>query len=510
MTATLNPTLSSLADWWRRSGSIGRVQVAGESMTPLIGDGDRVRVRAGARLSRGDVVVACTRGTLVVHRVTGRKAGLVVLRGDNSPIGDPPVRPEDILGRVTAVERGGALTAGGLSARLDTPVARAVARATTVYANLQAATGRGPRPCVIQAAALRAQRAVVGSMSPEDQFLLLTARLHVSHGAAVRARALISDGLDWAAVARRAWLGQLGPLVYNGVRQLGEEAGVPRQAVDRLRALYVGNLLRSRKSNALLVETLGLLEAEGIEVLGHKGVALTATVFDDAALHISGDIDLSVRDAERPRAERATRGVRQPLVEAFPTRREPDCFHIELDGTAHHDLDPSLFGAGRWRTGSFDWDGIWRRARPVSVCGRAMLVPCATDLILTLVANGVRRGFTPVRLVSDVAEAIGHFGDDVDWELFGDVARTTGLDHRSWIALGLAADWFEAQVPARLLEPPRGFRPAVYERALLEAKRRQPFLRLPTRVLWAGSVPGALCAAMRLARGRPQRTVQGR
>jgi len=147
----------------------------------------------------------------------------------------------------------------------------------------------------------------------------------------------------------------------------------------------------------------------------------------------------------------------------------------------------------------FDWEGIWRRADRVALGDRSMLVPCPADLILTLVANAVRRGFTPVRLVAGIAETIAHFGGEVDWRHYEEIARHTRLDRRSWIALGLAADWFDALVPAHLLEPPEGFRPAAYERLLLEVKRRRPFARLPTRLLWAGSVPRAAWVAIQLA-----------
>jgi hypothetical protein len=61
-------------------------------------------------------------------------------------------------------------------------------------------------------------------------------------------------------------------------------------------------------------------------------------------------------------------------------------------------------------------------------------------------------------------------------------------------------DWCGARVPARLLEPPPDLALAAWERAFLAAKHRQPFRRLPTRVLWAGSHAGALRAAWALWR----------
>jgi hypothetical protein len=235
-----------------------------------------------------------------------------------------------------------------------------------------------------------------------------------------------------------------------------------------------------------------------VPVLAHKGVALALTVYPEPALRIAADLDLSVPDRDRRRAEEAVADVRDALVAANPDRRSESGFHIELDGTAHHDVDPSLSGGGRWATGPLDWEGIWRRAQPIDVAGREIFVPCATDLMLTLVANAVRRGFSPVRLVADIAAAATSLEPDIDWDQFERATGSSGLASRSWTALSLAIDWFGAPIPPTLAEAPRGLRTAFYERRLLQHKARRPFRRVPTSVLWAGTHHAAATAALRL------------
>lgn len=44
---------------------------------------------------------------LVLHRVKRCDAGVLALRGDNSPVEDPPLPPSRVLGRVRCVRRGG-------------------------------------------------------------------------------------------------------------------------------------------------------------------------------------------------------------------------------------------------------------------------------------------------------------------------------------------------------------------------------------------------------------------
>ncbi len=301
-------------------------------------------------------------------------------------------------------------------------------------------------------------------------------------------------------MAKLALLGQLGPLVYHGLGLLPAAVAVPDDTRAALQRQYVGNLLRGREQARFVDEILARLATAGIPVLAHKGLALSLTVYGDPALRIAGDIDLSVPDEQRARAEAAVADIRQGLVRDNPDRRSQHGHHVELDGTVHHDLDPARFGGGRWAAGSLDWAGTWDRARPATVGGHVVLVPCPEDLLITLVANSIRRGFSPVRLVADLAATVDRFGAELDWRQVEAALGASRLDRRSWLALGLARDWFAADIPARLLEPPGDLRLAAWEGALLSHKHRQPFARLPTSVLWAGSTPAALRQAWRLWR----------
>jgi hypothetical protein len=92
-----------------RGGSLGFV-AQGRSMWPFLRPGDYLVVEAASDrvAARGDVLLYRA-GTdrLVAHRVTGRKGDLLVLQGDRLWAAPEWVRPEQVLGRVVAVARGG-------------------------------------------------------------------------------------------------------------------------------------------------------------------------------------------------------------------------------------------------------------------------------------------------------------------------------------------------------------------------------------------------------------------
>jgi hypothetical protein len=84
----------------------------GWSMTPFIRDGDLIIVAPLRRTPpRIGEVVAFTRqgtGNLVVHRVILRRGAALLIQGDSiSACSDGMILPENLLGRVTSIERNG-------------------------------------------------------------------------------------------------------------------------------------------------------------------------------------------------------------------------------------------------------------------------------------------------------------------------------------------------------------------------------------------------------------------
>jgi hypothetical protein len=90
-----------------RGGLTVRVEVTGHSMAPFVRGGDVVTIAPCRRLSLGDVVAFTSDGRLTVHRIVEWTDSGLLARGDVAPSADPPFTREEVLGVVTAVERGG-------------------------------------------------------------------------------------------------------------------------------------------------------------------------------------------------------------------------------------------------------------------------------------------------------------------------------------------------------------------------------------------------------------------
>lgn len=105
-------------------------------MGPLARAGDFFIVESprSFRFRFGDVVAAAAGPWGVIHRVVGRRAGYLVLKGDASPRPDVPVRPSEIAGVVRGVEK-----REGRLIRFDTYRGRLVGAALAALSRLEGA-----------------------------------------------------------------------------------------------------------------------------------------------------------------------------------------------------------------------------------------------------------------------------------------------------------------------------------------------------------------------------------
>ncbi|HXZ28689.1 MAG TPA: S24/S26 family peptidase [Terriglobales bacterium] len=97
-----------LAETVRRHGR-ARLRVQGTSMLPSLRPGDLLQIecRLPAEIEAGAIVLYAREQRLFAHRLLRKQVlGALVVRGDRLARPDPPVRPEELLGEVTWVQRG--------------------------------------------------------------------------------------------------------------------------------------------------------------------------------------------------------------------------------------------------------------------------------------------------------------------------------------------------------------------------------------------------------------------
>jgi signal peptidase I len=100
---------SLAAELLQSSGKL-KLRATGASMLPTLWPGDLLTIQYSDfdQVKQGDVVLFLRQGRFFVHRVLSKtRLGheFLITRGDCMPQADRPVRPGELLGRVTKIER---------------------------------------------------------------------------------------------------------------------------------------------------------------------------------------------------------------------------------------------------------------------------------------------------------------------------------------------------------------------------------------------------------------------
>jgi hypothetical protein len=179
----------------------------------------------------------------------------------------------------------------------------------------------------------------------------------------------------------------------------------------------------------------------GIEALPLKGPALALTLYGDAALRQSTDLDLLVRRNDFPRAEALLLSQGFTGLGAL-SEHDRRFLHGELLVELHFELaSPRFF--------PFDIDGIWSRSRSSDFRGKPARAMSEGDLALYLCAHGLKHGFSRLIWILDIARALRGW-QPRDYQNLVLQARRQGLE--PWLLIGceVVRVMFPQQIPAAL------------------------------------------------------------
>jgi hypothetical protein len=297
---------------------------------------------------------------------------------------------------------------------------------------------------------------------PENELLLLCAHRGGGAEAAGRVSELARAGLDWDYLYRLARRHALLPLLYRGLKDAGPDT-TPREFRERLREKFRENATRNTLLAGELVRVARLFESEGVSVLAYKGPALAVQAYGELSLRRFVDLDIIVRRRDVARAGELLRslGFATPAGlnaahEKFLLRRQHNLAFTRDAGRLtvelHWEFAPAPFASVPVG------EGVWRRARTVSLLGAEVKTLAAEDLLLALCVHGTKHLWERLAWVCDVA-ALLNSQENLDWPALIRRARDSRVERMLHLALRLARGLLGARLPDDVLEATRA--PAV-------------------------------------------------
>jgi SAM-dependent methyltransferase len=300
-----------------------------------------------------------------------------------------------------------------------------------------------------------AATAPLAAPGPEEELLLLCARLRPAAEARRRMGELLAGPRDWARLVALALHHKVTPLLYRALARRREVPGEVRAALRRHQAEH------ARHGVALVGELLELvsgLERAGVPAIPFKGPALAELAYGSIAARLAGDLDLLVRpgDVARVAAELEARGyVEQtryrtgrpldPAEDAWYRHVQAEYVYLRpRDGMV---VEPHWTLAPRPLAVDFDLEAIWRRARRFPLAGREVLGMALEDLLLALAVHGSKHEWTELRWICDLAELAARH-PAIDWPEALARAEAQGCARMLRLGLALANRALGAPLPA--------------------------------------------------------------
>ncbi len=294
-------------------------------------------------------------------------------------------------------------------------------------------------------------------MRHEHNLILACARIPLSPGRIENVRKQLQKETDWPYLLETARQHGVLPLLAWHLTSTFSE-NLQEDILKNLRLFLRGNAQRSLFMMAELSTLLSLFKANGVLGLPYKGPCLAVTLYGNAVLRQSGDLDILVGPDNIPTACRILReqGYSHPhpssvnalqkkvwdfhdqYLHGLPFDRE-DGMSVDL----HRGIVPKQFGF------PLPWTRLQEAATMVAVPGISRPVPifAPEHIFLILCAHGEKHQWAQLLLICDIAQAVSTY-PQMDWSSLLEQARRIGNLRRLLLGLSLAHTVLEAPLAA--------------------------------------------------------------
>ena len=168
----------------------------------------------------------------------------------------------------------------------------------------------------------------IAQLTSEEHLLLSLCRLRFTDSQEEEIKEYVTNISDWDSFVKLSNEHGIIALSWHNLSELKLTGMIPAEFQEILHKAYFASLSRNTKIFKLLKEVLKVAEAENIETVLVKGLALESTVYENRGLRQMNDLDIVVRagDAIRLRKALLKNGfVSQPMISVLHEKVLPSC-----------------------------------------------------------------------------------------------------------------------------------------------------------------------------------------
>ena len=283
----------------------------------------------------------------------------------------------------------------------------------------------------------------------EVELMLCCARTVITPEVRFRINEIATQKVDWQLFLQLATSHGVRPLVYRTLHTVCWDV-LPEATRQELNDFYVTNSARNRFLGGELLHILQLFDAEQILAVPFKGPVLAARLYGSLELREFVDLDFLIRERDIPKAkEILSKQGYEPNLRS--TAIVPDSNDVEL-----HSASTGLMVELHWEflprrfVPVLAAEEVWNGIEPSVLWDRQIWSFSSQDMFLFLAVHGGKHSWSMLKWLCDVAEFI-QANPEMDWPRLFERAETLGALRTCRLAIYLAAELLQAEVPSNVV-----------------------------------------------------------
>jgi len=292
----------------------------------------------------------------------------------------------------------------------------------------------------------------VGANEPRNvRTLLLCAKPRLDQVSLARLREVTRSTPDWEELLAIASDHGLTPIFCKNIECAATDA-VSLSWRRRFRREFLRNSCRNLALTSELFNLLQAFESHAVCATAYKGPVLAVQAYGDVTMRQFSDLDILVPHAQIVEAENALLGLRyRPVVKGATAtrglRQIPGQYAYRKDAEMIVELHSEY--TLRYFPRRLNLQEMCKRRVPVDLTGREVLTFSPEDTLLLLSVHGSKHFWERLSWIADIA-ALMRTGRPINWNVALERAQAWRIQRMVLLGIGLAAEIFDADLPAQV------------------------------------------------------------
>ncbi len=289
-----------------------------------------------------------------------------------------------------------------------------------------------------------------------EKLILLCARTELDQSTRGQMDAVLSGGVEWNLLIKRATQLELMPLVSYHLRK-SYASLVPENIYEQLTQQYYQNLTRNLLLSEELAAMMNLVEDQGMPIIPVKGIILSETVFGNPGLRQMCDLDVLIRREHVARAVELLKSRGFDLIGRLPSGA--DDFERRRDATLVRTVGKMpIVVEMQWKFKDTFFrlpeEAMWSHLTEYSWKGKRIRI-FSPELTLLHLVHHLNYHAYPLKILIDIAETLRAYNDVLNWDKLWRMAVQWKLARNTCVAFECVRHVLHGPVPDSVLAEAR-------------------------------------------------------